>query len=471
MGGMLAYRWWFAGSRQIFLLKMNNWTTALLVISAGIFLLNEQFIAINIFSAVCALIALYALLSFFIEQTIWKKGLLFMLLAILFLPFGDYLDVFMGFPLRLMSAQAASDLLVALGFEPQNTQMLIELDNRLTYVDLSCSGIRGLWSGLGFWVLLTWLEQKSISWYWWLLLVVFLALIIALNILRITAMVLITDLSLAPQYMDMLHNALGIIGFAFACMLGWLLLVPLKSQSEVKAPLAKAAPQASVSHAQSVVAWLLAGVMIGFYLIYSPMLKTTLDSTQLIPEFSRQWHHQAIPLDEQEAEFFPRQGAYAQKYRFHYQQEIEGAMILVNTLHWKAHHDPKNCFQAQGYNLLDERSRRVAAPSSSINPKDSQTILLRQLELSRDGRRYRAYYWFQSPDQQTADFSQRLFWGLFSRVTERQKPWTMVSLNVTQDSVGHSHTEQQLLLALSELTRQWVDRLSQSPFIVKEQSI
>jgi exosortase O len=462
---LIIYRLFFSQRRIDFCLSMNPLATGLLLISGSAFLLNEYFISINILSAVCALIALYALLGFIIEQRSWNKGMIFMMLAILFLPFGDYLDVFLGFPLRLASAQAASDLLVALGFDPKNTQTLIELDNQLTYVDISCSGIRGLWSGLGFFVLLTWIEQKAISLYWWLVLVIFLLLIFTLNVLRVTAMVLIGDHLHLPLDMDMIHNSLGIIGFAFACMSGWLLLAPLKIQAEPEVGHQQtlcSIPAPAPTQQNIILPWLLVVAVIIFNLLYTPMHKRNVTMPRVNPEFSNNWYQQAIPLNAQEAKFYPRQGAYAQKFNFNYEQSVAGSMVLVNTLYWKAHHDPRNCFQAQGYNLLDDRSRRFVVNSSSGQGGPSKHTLLKQLELSREGKRYRAYYWFQSQNQQTDDFSQRLFSDLVSQVSKVAKPWTMVSLIVEHKSVSNSDNEQQLIHALSDLTSRWVETLSES---------
>lgn len=463
----------FATPKFIFQFTINPLAAVGLVVAGSIFLLNEYYISINIFSASCAIIASYALLGFFIDHHAWKKGILYAVIFILFLPFGDYLDVFLGFPLRLASAQAASDLLVTIGFKLHTIQTLIELDNHLTYVDLSCSGIHGLWSGIGFFVLLTWIEHKAINLRWLLVFVAFLALVIALNVMRITVMVILESLFPTSQFADLLHNSLGITGFAIACMSGWLLLLPLKKippshvtidHQQTYVPLVP-----EFSRQEYITSWLLVCVLIVFNFVYTPMSKETVSLPQTPPVFSSKWHARPITLNPQETEFFPRQGAYAQKFNFNYDEQIPGSVVFVNTLYWKAHHDPKNCFQAQGYALINDSSRRLSDEIVSA-AGISETKMIRQLKLSHQGKIYRAYYWFQSEGQHTDDFSQRLFSALLSTGNEKQQHWTMVSLIVEQSSISNSTNEQQLLDELSQTTTHWLEKMSVPTLTAKDKA-
>jgi len=456
-----------------FQFTINPLAVAGLIVAGSAFLLNELYIAINIFSASCAIIAAYALLGFFMEHHAWQKGILYAVILILFLPFGDYLDVFLGFPLRLASAQAASDLLMAFGFKLHTIQNLIELDNHLSYVDLSCSGIHGLWSGIVFFVLLTWVEQKVISLRWLLVFVTFLALVIALNIMRITVMVILESVFPTAQFADLVHNSLGITAFAIACMSGWLLLWPLKTVPSAHATINHQhtiVPFVTVfSRLEIIASWLLVCVLIIFNFVYTPMPKETVSLPQIPPVFSSQWHAMPIALNHQEAAFFPRQGAYAQKFNFNYKQQIAGSVVFVNTLYWKAHHDPKNCFQAQGFTIVNDSSRRLS--DHMLSGTDiSGKKMLRQLQLTRQGNKYLAYYWFQSEDQHTDDFSQRLFSALLSPGNDKQQLWTMVSLIMEQASMATSDNEAQLLDELSQITTQWLATLSMPTLTTKDNS-
>ncbi len=430
-------------------LNLNPLAITGFILMGCAFLLNESFFAINIFSAVCAITAFYALLGLFINQYSWQRGLLYAIIFLLFLPFGDYLDVFFGFPLRLASAEVASDLLMVLGYAPQNIQTLIELDNQLAYVDLSCSGIHGLWSGIGFFVLLTWIEQKAIGLRWLGIFILFLILILSFNVLRITLMVMIDVILQQSQLAELLHNSLGIIGFAVACLSAWLMISQLiPNRSEIERVKIKQNSKGRLSKYHILASWLLSVIASGFIYFYTPVAKETMPVYNTMPKFSDNWYERKILLNSQEKSFFPRQGAFAQKFSFNHYQQIPGSLVFVNTLYWKAHHNPSLCFQAQGYTLLNEKTRRF-----------DHEIMVKELELNKDGKAYKAYYWFQSKEEQTADFSQRLFSGFLAQIQSFKQPWTMVSLIVQRTNALNVENEIRLIWELSEITTDWVAKL------------
>jgi len=217
--------------------------------------------------------------------------------SFLLLPFGDYFDVFFGFPLRLASAQAASDLLTVFGYEPQNLETLIELDNQLTSVDLSCSGVHGLWSGMVFFVLLTWIERKTINFRWMVSLILFLALVIATNVLRITLMVMMETVFHQSQFAALIHNSLGITGFAMVCMMGWLLLSLLKTQMYEKTEIL---PSDSLIETRYLMpSWFLVVLLMSFNLLYTPMVKEPVSISRTSPIFPDNWYEKRISMNEQ----------------------------------------------------------------------------------------------------------------------------------------------------------------------------
>jgi len=448
-------------------IQFNHRAMAGLIGAGVMFLLNEFYTAINIFSATFSIFGLYALVGFFIDERSWQRGLIFIIVLVLLLPFGDYFDVFFGFPLRLISAESASHLLIALGYSPQNLSTLIELDNRLTAVDLSCSGIHGLWSGMVFFVLLTLIEKKPINLAWVSVCIIFLALLTAINILRITIMVILEIVFEQSQFADLIHNSLGILGFAIACILGWLLLLGLKTPAaSPKLPEKKAIDNQTI-----LFSWLLVVLLIGFNWIYSPTVKQSV-IPENNPEFIKSdvkiwsqkipsnWQIKKINLNAQEVDFFPRQGAYAQKFQFNRNKQggKKGSLVFVNTYYWKAHHDPRNCFQAQGFTVLNDSNIQIPSNKSNQMGEVQMTkFLVRKLLLTKANQKFRAYYWFQSKDQQTADYSQRLFSGLMEQLGwQKKQTWTMVSLLLEDNFETSLSDENQLLKELSQIVNLWI---------------
>lgn len=455
-----------------FQMNINPQAIIVLITAGGFFLLNEFYIAINIISATCAIFAFYALLGLFIDSQSWKRVLIFTLIFILLLPFGDYFDVFFGFPLRLASAQAASDLLNVLGYAPQNIQTLIELENQLTSVDLSCSGVHGLWSGMFFFVLLTLIERKAINGRWLVSLIIFLFIVAATNVLRITLMVIIETVFHQPQFASLVHNSIGILGFSMACMTGWLLLSLLKSQTFTN--ITQQQTGSAVNTKNVIVSWLLTALLMVFNLLYTPMVKEPVSISNSSPVFPENWYEKKTAMNLQEKDFFPRHGAYAEKFYFNRHEQIPGSIVFVNTHYWKAHHDPKNCFQSQGYTLLNEQTIQI---SNIISNKTTDKKLIHKLRLTKDNEDYMAYYWFQSATQQTADFSHRLFSNLLEQISEhfsgqsgreKKQTWTMVSLLVKNVPVSYQDDEKQLLNELSQMTSLWIETMTAKTVTDKE---
>ena len=258
------------------------------------FVLNEYFLDIHILSATFSVLAFYALYGLFTSHTIWLKGFIPTLLLIVLLPFGDYLNVYLGFPLRLFSAYMTADTLTALGYPSMSSETIIVLENRYSNVDLSCSGIKGIWSGLAFFVLLSLIENKSIgsSWFWRLAL--FLLALIAANILRITILVLLGSQFSYFEFADLIHEMLGIIGFTFACLFGWGLLLTQKTRltSSRKTPRIKD----PINRPQLTLLLLIISVAV-MNIVYMPMPKTNTvtvffvvrDKTRIIGNFSDLW--------------------------------------------------------------------------------------------------------------------------------------------------------------------------------------
>jgi len=444
--------------------QLNSYSPAVFafIIASSLFLLNEKTLEINIFSATFTLLAYYSLLGLFIESLAWRRGSIIALLIILLLPFGDYFDVFFGFPLRLFTAQASSDLLLALGYTPQSIETFIALDNQLLFVDISCSGIHGLWSGMIFFILLTCLEHKKITPIWMLTLVLFLLLIIVMNVFRISIMVLLEVVLQQFQFATLVHNSMGIIGFSIACMMGWLLLLGLKTDKQGNRQVVNKISQSEPNR-------LLLGLLIVILVVFNFFLIShdnqsknqfdtqnkrdhgTENSTLVSPYFPKWWSYKIISLNQQEKDFFPRQGAYAQKFQFNWQQKLSGSVVFVNTYYWKAHHDPINCFQAQAYTLLSDNVISIANVARG-SKKEVEPFMIHQLHLVKGNKKYHAYYWFQSERQQTADFSQRLFADIVDSLRGNKQMWTMVSLLIQETNENSYNEEKQLLVELASIS-------------------
>ena len=400
----------------------KTWPLAVFMLSCAAYLLNTRFTGIQVFSAAFGIAAGYAIWGFYTNAHSWRQGALPAVLLILLLPFGDYLDVYFGFPLRLFTAHTASDWLAGMGFTSVSTDTLILLENRVANVDLSCSGIKGLWAGMVFFVLLTWIEGKPVTLHWLWRLAAFCGVLVAINVFRV---VLIVVLGLGLNHMafaELLHRGLGVLGFAFACLAGWGLLLSLKSKQPSGPGLPPQLARETKftfqpGHLQKppVAVLLVALSPIAFCCLYTPLPRQINNNTEatLNVQLPQSWNAQALELTAQEAEFFPRNSARAQKLSFHYSDTVRGSVIFVSADYWKAHHDPRNCLRAQGYHINADHSLRLSGDKS-----------LRMLNVTRKNQQAIVLYWFQTVTHTTDDFSARLF----SALLHRQQPWVMVSV-------------------------------------------
>lgn len=73
------------------------------------------------------------------------------------------LQLYLGYPLRMLTASASRVLLTGMGLEVVRTGTALTWMGRTVLVDAPCSGIRMLWVGMGLTVLLSYLTRASLS--------------------------------------------------------------------------------------------------------------------------------------------------------------------------------------------------------------------------------------------------------------------------------------------------------------------
>lgn len=96
-----------------------------------------------LFGALCAALALVAGLRAFMpagHATLPLAGL-----AVLALPLLSSLQFYAGYPLRVVTAQASTWVLQALGMAAQRSGTAMQVEGRLVIVDAPCSGVQMVW--------------------------------------------------------------------------------------------------------------------------------------------------------------------------------------------------------------------------------------------------------------------------------------------------------------------------------------
>lgn len=403
--------------------------TLLFWLSIILYLLNENRLGIHIFSATLCIIAIYSLLGVVVSRKLWKRLLMPFGLIILMLPFEGYLDIYIGFPLRLFCAERAREILQMIGYSSISQESIILIEGKAANVELACSGIKGLWAGGIFFLLLTIVENYRISLRWFLVGTTMIGLLLAANVFRITILVFLSLVLEMPAFADLIHLALGLLGFSLSCVFTWGIAQVVCHRSE------KDLVQVGnkVHHPQ----YLFLAVFIGCILValwlhqpYRPM--ATPRSLDL--HFPEKFRSEQVGLTRVESDFFRNNNAVTRKFSFNC-GELSGSAIIVLSNYWKGQHDPRNCYKGQGHSIRFEGTWLLANNS-----------FVRFLQI--DGGKT-AIYWFQSSEKITADYTSRVFNGII----HPHETWLLVS-TLWEQEVNKEEIQDLLLLIQSGLAEQ-----------------
>ncbi|GAB4434844.1 MAG: hypothetical protein Kow0031_16580 [Anaerolineae bacterium] len=402
----------------------------LLTLGSGLlFLLAERFLNINTISASLFAVGSYGLLGLWLPPHRWRQGVPAALLLAGALPFGDHLQTFVGYPLRILTAELVGSGLAQAGIASIGVDTILVFENGVSQIDLPCSGVKSLWTGGLFLLAATWLERRRLGGCWLLLAMTFAGLLFAANLARVAILISVGEVAGWRLAAKMLHVPLGVLGFAAACAAAVLLLrawVP--ACPPVDAP-------ASTLPRPGWLAPALGLALTALILLYAPRPQTGLAQPPQSWRFPAGLSVTPLPLKPDEQEWFTRDGAEsAERYRFEW-RGLSGSMILVTSRTWRAHHRPERCFEVYGLSLEESR------------PHLAETNFPLRLVSLGDGEAHRLYsaaYWFQSPTRTTDDYATRI-WADLS--PQRQR-WVLVS--ILFDDV-HSATQpevQSLYIAL-----------------------
>lgn len=383
------------------------------------YLLVERFLDINMLSACLFTLASYGLLGLWLSPARWRRGLPAMLLLIGVLPFGEHLQTFVGYPMRILTAELVRQGLTAMGVTSVGVDTILMFENGVSQVDLPCSGVKSLWTGMMFLLAATWVEGRPeaasgspLTPRWLLVLLVFIPMLFVANLARVAILVMVGQVMGWQLLAEMLHVPLGVLGFVVVCGTAvWLLrwLTPGGKRSgdwEIR--------DAPISQSLNLSFTLILAVLV-MILLYSPRPQTGLSGQPPAWKLPAALQTEPLPLKPDENEWLTRDGAEsAERLRFQW-GELSGSMILITSKTWRAHHRPERCFEVYGL-TLDNSQAHLVTPNFPI----------RLVSLS-DGDQHNqrtAVYWFQSATRVTDDYGTRI-WADVSLERER---WVLVSV-------------------------------------------
>ena len=403
---------------------------ALVLVGSISFVAAERWLDINTLSATLFGLSSYGLLGLWMDQHRWRRGLPAALLLVGVLPFGEHVDTFIGFPLRLATARTVSQGLASLHIPNIGVDTILIFENGLSQIDSPCSGVKSLWTGGLFFLAATWVESRPINRRWLLAAVAFALLLIAANLARVAVLVVVGQVAGWRLIAEMLHVPLGIIGFSAAClaalwMLRWAGNAPEERQDEL--PAGSENPFTDTAIAQERPSWLapvLIIALVGLVAFYTPAVKPAAAAAYTW-RFPPDLDTQPWPLVQKELDWLSDHGALpvaADRWKFT-SGSLGGSLLFVTSDTWRAQHRPERCFTVYG---LEVQSSQLY-----MTGNDFPLRWLTLGKVDRSSPLYSAGYWLQSRTQVTDDYAVRI-WDDAIRITGTEsqgaEPWVLVTI-------------------------------------------
>jgi exosortase O len=344
------------------------------------------------------------------------------------------MQTFIGYPLRLVTAQIVQSGLHWLGITTIGVDTILVFETGISKIDLPCSGIKSLWTGALFFFAATWIERRPVNTRWLLAAFHFTLLLLAANLVRVAVLVTVGQAAGMRLLAEMLHVPLGVLGFAGACaaavwMLRW--AGEFSSARSAKIPGSPATPKP---------AWftpLLAASILALALLYTPRPETALAQSAQVWNFSEELHTEPWALSQEESNWLEISGVeQAERWRFTW-QDLNGSMLFIRSTSWRAHHRPERCFEVYGLQV-DEAATMLVR----------QAFPLRALSLgsSRQTDLYTAVYWLQSANLTTDDYASRIWADL----APQRETWVLVTILFDEAVELHTPQAGELFLTVQE---------------------
>ena len=388
----------------------------LALVGAAAFIAARHKLDINTLSATLFGLATYGFIGLWLRPAYWRRGLPAALLLVGALPFGEHLDTFVGYPLRIATAGLVSRGLASLHVYNPGVDAILVFENGISQVDSPCSGVKSLWTGGLFFLAATWIEARPVNRRWLLAAIAFAFLLLAANLARVTLLVCVGQVLNLRLLAEMLHVPLGVIGFLAACLIGLLLLRWAGSSSQ---PILRHSGSAQLDPVYPSPFWLapsLALALLALALLYAPPPAPVSASTPPVWQLPAGLASNEWPLTPTEWAWLTQdsRGVSASRWQFEW-RGLRGSLLFVDSVDWRAHHRPERCFTVYGLEVQTSQPDLVA-PNFPVR--------LLTLGLSNQPSVYSAAYWLQSVDQVTQDYAARIWDDL----APQPQPWVLITV-------------------------------------------
>jgi len=411
-----------------------------MLFSSAIFLdlFNIFFLHYQIISATAMILAGYAILGLYLERDVWKRCLFIVGIIALSLPFAEHIQTILGFPIRLLTAKIVSFIMSLLGLASINDATIIVTENNATSIDVPCSGIKSIYSGIIVLFLILFLKRARFSWKVLIIALGYFFLLLFFNIWRVFSLVYVYDVLNFPAFGNAIHIGIGIVGFILSILALWYLIekfISPKPTHEDK----KVKQERFYNKYTVIILLILSFALDSSYLRFQGDVDKSIESIGAI-FYIENLQLQEVPFTQQEEQFFVnRDVQFSKKYAGQTQSGLKFSLLLISSNSWRTHHNPELCLQGTGHQI--EKSEIVQIDD----------LVVRKLSLNQE--KDSVLYWFTNGNKNVADYSQRVWEGL----KNPKNSWTLVEVgfqgNLNLDDPDLNMLIRQLRNGVEQLNR------------------
>ena len=386
------------------------------VVSILAYILSEYFIGIQILNSIFFGFGTFGIIGFFVNHNYWKKLFIPFILIIQTLPFGANLDTYIGFPLRVFTTNTVESILSVLGIENIRSQTIFVIENRAANIDISCSGMKGIWASTIFFLMIIYIENTKINYKTVISFVAMLTSLISFNILRVSLIIYTDTVLNLPKLAEIFHVPLGIIGFIISLAITWLLVKYYNDKNKNSKTGNTKSNSLHKKHSLIIASSLsFTLIILLFFNLDEKEIIIAQNNTKIKFETNIKLTETKISRNEKIL-MISGPNDMLQKYVFD-TLNLQGSILISETTNWRGHHKPEICYTADGLEI--ENSKTISAENDFYIK-----------EISFKNSNYKAFYWFQSKKNITDDYSTRVW----SALSSNDKKWTMVSVIISNNS-------------------------------------
>jgi len=387
----------------------------IVLFSIALWLIATFVLDINILAAIAFSMYVFGLFGLYTNTKSWINSIVPFSLILMTLPFGNIMDLYIGFPLRLIAVDSIASMFNGLGFHNVTSSTIITIENSATQIDFSCSGLKGIWSALIFYFSITWLENLKIGFNWLITFILLIIAILSTNIIRIFIIVSLNAVFNLPELAEIIHAPLGVIGFIFSCLFIYYCVKSNIYQKEwIKInfvpPNSNRFITTSTKIHHATLNWTKGLIILLLISTLFISKKESVNSNKFISlNFPSEWVVTPLDLSKNESNFIKEQGSSISKTSFQ-TKNISGSLLLIHCNGWRGHHNPEYCIRAGGHRIDHLETIKI-----------NEKLPIKWMKVN--GTSF-ACYWFQSPTKSTDDFGTRVW----SEVRNEEKNWVLVSV-------------------------------------------